>query len=121
MTGGFTNTSLASVPAILFNLAGAPAAAHHVIASFGFHPRLSAASGICCLVNVDGQQILGLGITSLGYLEAFGASGSGPTGPATLLTDALHPLANNQWYNIEVEAYCLSADGTGGRVQGMGQ
>jgi hypothetical protein len=110
-TGGFTTTSLNGCPGVLFNLAGALQAGHHVFVGFGYQPRLTARGGICEFANAVGNPIAGLGITALGYLQIFGPSGdsSFPSNPLTLATDNTHPLGLNQYYYIEVEFFVDTA------------
>lgn len=98
---------------VLFNLNGALQAGHHVFVGFAYQPNLGGIGGLCEFVNADGCPIAGLGISALGYLKIFGPSGlSGfPSNPPLLGADNSHPLANGQYYYVEVEFFVNTAAG----------
>lgn len=105
LSAGVASIPADNWPALLFNLGDAFSNGNHVI--FGFDYLPTAFSGICSLVSATGQQIMGVSVTSLGYLRAYGAWNGITSGQAdgAYLAQAGSPITTGQDYYITVEMY----------------
>lgn len=86
-------------PLPLFNLGTTYTDGHHFVCGFDYIP--SAFSGLLGLVNSTGQQIMGVSVTSMGYLILNDASKANVQG--AVLATAADALVANQQYYIEIE------------------